>query len=165
MTNLLILSSIVVGVYGALTLLNAVVPSIHLSRALRGRISLSFMFVFTAVGHFLVPEEMAQMLPPFIPLRVEIIYLTGILEIAGAIGLLIPGLERLSSIGLILFLVGILPANIYSSLNSVAFGGSALGPAYLLIRVPFQLFLIGWAYYFGIKLPSEQQTWGRWIWA
>lgn len=161
MTNLLILSLIVVGVYGTLTLLNATVPSVQLSRAFRGRVGLSFMFIFTAVGHFLMPVEMAKMLPSFIPLRVEIIYLTGVLEILGAIGLLIPGLERLSSMALILFLVGILPANIYSSLNSVAFGGNALGPAYLLVRVPFQLFLIGWAYYFGIKLTSEQQPWNR----
>jgi uncharacterized membrane protein len=160
MLQLLILLFIVVGTYGALTLLNATLQSVHLSASLRGRLSLAILFIFTGTSHFLMPEEMAQMLPSFIPLRVEIIYLTGILEILGAIGLLIPGLERLSSIALILFLLGVLPANIYAAITSVEFGGHALGPVYLLIRVPFQVFLIWWAYYFGLKFQS-QQPWVR----
>ncbi len=90
---------------------------------------------------------MAAMLPPAIPYRVELIYLTGVLELLGALGVWIPGLMRLTGVCLILMLVGILPANIYSAINQVEFGGHAAGPAYLLIRVPFQLFLIWWTYF------------------
>lgn len=163
MIQLLTLLFIVVGTYGVLTLLNATVQSVYLSQSLRGRLSLAIFFIFTGTSHFLMPAEMAQMLPSFIPLRVEIIYLTGILEILGAIGVLIPGLERLSSVALILFLFGVLPANIYAAITSVEFGGHALGPVYLLLRVPFQLFLIGWVYYFGLRL-QPQQRWLSWFW-
>jgi uncharacterized membrane protein len=156
MAQLFMLFLIVIGTYSGLTLLNAVVPNVNLSRSLRGRISLAFLFVFTGVSHFLMPEEMAQMLPAFVPFRIEIIYLTGILEIAGAIGLLIPGLEKIASIALILFLLTVLPANVYAAVNYVEFGAHALGPIYLLARVPFQLFLIGWTYYFGIKHDRQQ---------
>ncbi len=90
---------------------------------------------------------MAAMLPPAIPCRVELIYLTGALELLGALGVWIPGLMRLTGVCLILMLVGILPANIFSAINHVEFGGHAAGPAYLLIRVPFQLFLIWWTYF------------------
>jgi uncharacterized membrane protein len=109
------------------------------------------LFIFTGLSHFFMPEEMAQLLPPVIPMRIELIYITGVLEILGAIGLLIPGLARLASLGLILFLIGVLPANIYAAFNYVAFGSHELGPIYLLARIPFQLFLIGWAYYFGLR--------------
>lgn len=66
---------------------------------------------------------MAAMLPPAIPSRVELIYLTGVLELLGALGVWIPGLMRLTGVCLILMLVGILPANIYSAINHVEFGG------------------------------------------
>ena len=158
MGQLLMLLVIIVGTYAGLTLLNRAARSLHLSRSLRGRFSLAVFFLFTGASHFFMPEDMAQMLPASIPMRVEIIYVTGMLEILGAIGLLIPGLERLASGALIVFLLGVLPANMYSAINYVDFGAHADGPIYLLARVPFQVFLIGWAYYFGIKaLPYSQE--------
>lgn len=90
---------------------------------------------------------MAAMLPPSTPYRTALIYITGVLELLGAIGIWIPRLVRLTGICLIMMLVGILPANIYAAINHVDFGGHAAGPAYLLLRVPFQLFLIWWTYF------------------
>jgi uncharacterized membrane protein len=90
---------------------------------------------------------MTAMLPPAVPYRVELIYFTGVLEFLGAVGVWIPRLMRLTGVCLILMLVGILPANIYSAINHVEFGGHSAGPAYLLIRVPFQLFVIWWTYF------------------
>ena len=84
------------------------------------------------------------MLPAFIPYRVEIIYLTGAFELLGAIGVWIPPLTKLTGLLLILMLIGVLPANIYSAINRVDFGGHGAGPVYLLIRIPFQLFVIWW---------------------
>jgi uncharacterized membrane protein len=125
----------------------------RISSSTRARVGLSLFFLFTSLGHFIRTEEMAAMLPPAIPYRVELIYVTGVLELLGAIGVWIPGLMRLTGVCLILMLVGILPANIYSAINHVEFGGHAAGPAYLLIRVPFQLFLIWWIYF------ATEQNW------
>ncbi len=96
---------------------------------------------------------MSQMLPPSLPYRVELIYLTGILELLGAIGVWIPRLTRLTGICLILMLVGVLPANIYSAMSRVDFGGHGAGPAYLLARVPFQVLVIWWTYW------ATEQKW------
>jgi uncharacterized membrane protein len=89
---------------------------------------------------------MAQMLPPFVPFRLELIYVTGILEWLGAVGLWIPRLITTTGVCLIVMLIGVLPANVYAAFNRVDFGGHDLGPAYLLVRVPFQFFVIWWIY-------------------
>ena len=144
--QLLFLLLLLVVPFLVLTLVNRS-TRFRISSSTRARVGLSLFFLFTSVGHFIRTEEMAAMLPPAIPYRVELIYLTGVLELLGALGVWIPGLMRLTGVCLILMLVGILPANIYSAINHVEFGGHAAGPAYLLIRVPFQLFLIWWTYF------------------
>jgi uncharacterized membrane protein len=119
----------------------------------RARVGLSLFFMFTATGHFVKAKEMSQMLPPSVPYRLEIIYVTGIFELLGAIGVWITPLTRLTGFWLILMLVCFLPANIYSAFNHVDFGGHGEGPGYLLFRVPFQFFVIWWTYY------ATEQTW------
>jgi len=93
------------------------------------------------------------MLPAAVPYRVELIYLTGVFELLGAIGVWIPRLRRLTGLLLIIMLIGILPANIYSALQRVEFGGHGAGPLYLLVRVPFQLLVICWTYF------ATEQNW------
>ena len=93
------------------------------------------------------------MLPPWVPYRVELVYVTGVLEPLGALGIWIPSLMRLTGILLILMLIGILPSNIYSAINRVEFGGHDAGPVYLLVRVPFQLLVIWWTYF------ATEQNW------
>ena len=47
----------------------------------------------------------------------------------------------------------VLPSNVYAAFQRIDFGGHGAGPAYLLVRVPLQLFLIGWIYWFAVKQP------------
>lgn len=93
------------------------------------------------------------MLPPAFPYRLDIVYLTGILELLGASGIWVPRLMNLTGTCLILMLLVFLPANIYSAIYRVDFGGHGAGPAYLLARIPFQLFLIWWTYW------ATEQKW------
>ncbi len=118
----------------------------EIAAAKRARVGVTLFFLFTAIGHFVTTEAMAEMIPPSIPYRIELIYFTGVLELLGAIGVWIPRLVRITGLLLIIMLVAVLPANIYSALNRVEYGGHGAGPAYLLVRVPFQLFVIWWTY-------------------
>ena len=117
--------------------------------ALSGRIAMSAMLVFTAIAHVAFTKGMARMLPGFIPYKTIIVYLTGIIEIAAAIGLLIPGIKVLTAWLLISFFILILPANVYAAIKRFDYqkettGGN--GPAYLWFRIPLQVFFIIWVY-------------------
>ncbi len=122
--------------------------------ALSARIAMSVMLLFTAVGHFAFTKGMAMMLPEFIPCKMELVYFTGIIEIIAAIGLFIPTLRVLTAWLLIVFLILVLPANIYAALKNInyqtgAFDGN--GPVYLWFRIPLQLFFIIWIYLSAIR--------------
>ena len=58
---------------------------------LAARIAMSAMLIFTAIGHFAFTKGMTKMLPDFIPFKIAVGYGTEVLEIAAAVGLLIPG--------------------------------------------------------------------------
>lgn len=150
--QLLFLLLLLVAPFLLLTLFGRVSPRFNLPVSTRARIGLSLFFAFTGLGHFIRSREMAEMLPSAVPYRLELIYLTGVLELLGAVGVWIPKLRKLTGICLIVMLVAILPANLYSAINRVAFGGHESGPAYLLVRIPFQLLVIAWTY-----LATEQR--------
>lgn len=122
--------------------------------AVSGRIAMSAMLLFTAIGHFAFSEGMAMMLPGFIPYKMEMVYLTGIIEIAAAIGLLISRFRIITAWLLIVFFLMILPANVYAAINHVDYQKGTFegaGPAYLWFRVPLQILFIVWVYLSSIK--------------
>jgi uncharacterized membrane protein len=153
--QLLFLLLLVVAPYLILTLVGRWVAALRIAPAARARVGVTLFFLFTALGHFIRTAEMAEMVPPPIPYREAVIYVTGVFEVLGAVGVWVPGLSRLAGLCLILMLIGLLPANIYSAVNRVDFGGHGAGPAYLLVRVPFQLFVIWWTYF------ATEQRWFR----
>jgi uncharacterized membrane protein len=122
--------------------------------ALSGRIAMSVMLVFTAVAHFAFTKGMAMMLPGFVPYKTEMVYLTGTIEIAAAIGLLILNLRVTTAWFLIVFFILILPANIYAAIKHIdyqkgTFNGN--GPGYLWFRIPLQILFIVWTYLSAIQ--------------
>lgn len=130
-----------------------------LSVAYLAKFAMSSMLVFTGIGHFVFAEGMAEMLPEIIPFKIEIIYGTGILEIIGAIALLMPDYSRWAGIGLILFLIAILPTNIYAALHHInPITGALDGPGseYLLFRIPLQVFFIIWIYISSVRSNQNQ---------
>ena len=126
----------------------------RLDPALSGRIALAAMLVFTAMAHFAFTRGMAMMLPAFVPAKTAVVYLTGIIEIAAAIGLLITHFRILTGWLLIVFFILILPANIYAAMKHInlekaSFDGEGL--SYLWFRIPLQILFIVWTYLSAIK--------------
>lgn len=118
--------------------------------ALSGRVAMSVMLVTTGIAHFVYVEGMAMMIPEFLPCKMELVYFTGIIEILAAIGLWLSKYYKRIGWLLILFFVLILPANIYGAIHYVDLTTatySGHGPDYLWVRIPMQLFYIGWVYY------------------
>jgi uncharacterized membrane protein len=100
---------------------------------------------------------MVAMLPDAIPAKCEIVYFTGLCELAAVIGLVWTRFSKLTSIMLIIFFIAILPANIADALKGDS-GGFGHGPLYLLIRIPEQILYIWWVWYFGIRRNTRQPT-------
>lgn len=122
--------------------------------SLSGRIAMSVMLVFTAIAHFAYTEGMAMMLPEFIPYKNFVVYFTGIVELAAAIGLLLPKYKKLTAWLLIIFFVLILPANIYAAMHQVNYqtgNYDGKGLDYLWLRIPVQIFYIVWTWFFAIR--------------
>ena len=127
----------------------------NLDYGLAGKTGMCAMLLLTAFGHFKFVDGMANMLPSFIPFKKVIIYFTGIIEIAAAIGLWLPSLQVLTGWLLIVFFIIILPANISAALRGIDYQkGTADGPGltYLWFRIPLQLLFVAWVYNFIIYL-------------
>ena len=120
-----------------------------------GTLGLTLVFAFTGIGHFIKTEPMVEMIPAFIPQRHAIIYITGVVELAAAILVLLHRYRRQVGWFIILMLLSFLPFNLYAAVNHVPMGGHEWGPVYLLIRVPLQLILIVWTYWFTIKWQNQ----------
>lgn len=137
-----------------LSLIFTKITTSHFDFLFAGRLALSIMLVFTSIGHFKFTDGMMKMLPDFIPAKKMIVYITGFLEIMAAVGIFIPSLRYATGILLILFLVLILPSNIYAAkrkLNYETGDYTGKGLSYLWFRIPFQIVLILWTYYFVVK--------------
>ncbi len=119
-----------------------------------GRGALVIMFLFTGTSHFTsMKYDFAAMIPAPLPNDLWVIYLSGVFEIAGAVGLLIPRTRKLAGICLVLLLVALFPANVYAALSEVPLRGEAATP--LWIRTPMQLLYIGMVWWTSIKERNE----------
>lgn len=126
-------------------------PWLALRSRAAGAFGLGILFIFTGVGHFIQTAPMAQMLPEFVPFRVPLVYLTGLLEFAIAAGFFIPATRRLAGWAAAAVLVLFFPANIYAAFAHVPMGGHAWGPVYLLIRAPLQAAIVAWVWWFTLR--------------
>lgn len=119
-----------------------------------GRVAMAVMLVFTACGHFFFAEGMSRMVPEFIPMKVPIIWATGIAECLFAIALFAPAYRWIVGWALLAFLVLILPANIKAALDHLNYQtGEYDGPglSYLWFRIPLQLVFMAWVYWSVIR--------------
>ncbi|WP_084958109.1 hypothetical protein [Thermoactinospora rubra] len=121
---------------------------------------LAVMLVLTACAHF-VPEsvtvmpnhaDLVRMVPPFVPFPSATVYLTGVLELAGAAGLVAPATRRAAGLALALLFVALLPANVYAAVSETPFAGEAATP--LWRRVPEQALYIAVALWAALRSPA-----------
>lgn len=115
---------------------------------------LCIFFVFAGVMHFVNPDFYLKMMPPYLPWHLGLVYLSGVFEIVLGILLIIPKYTRLAAWGLIALLIAVFPANIYLAMNPQLMPNAS--PTAHLIRLPFQLVFIAWAWWF--TRPIRQQS-------
>lgn len=104
------------------------------------------IFVAAGVFHFLRPAAFARVVPPFLPYPLALVYISGVAEILGGLGVLMPSVRPWAGIGLIALLVAVFPANVYMALEPKT-AGMGFAPAWLWLRLPVQLVLIVWVWW------------------
>lgn len=127
-------------------------PQHRRKETLRGILALSLVIV--GITHFLRPEQYARIVPPPFP-PLSSVYLSGVFEILGGIGLLIPGLSVTAAWCLIALFIGVFPANLYMTFHNIKIDGIPQSPTLYWLRLPLQAVLIGWAYWY-TRNPQTQ---------
>jgi uncharacterized membrane protein len=126
-------------------LLGAAGVALFASWLVSARAALAVMFLFTAVSHFApMKRDLVAMVPPMLPRPDVLVFLTGLAELAGAVGLLIPATRFWAASGLIALLVLMLPANINAARRRVLLRGRPATPLWL--RLPMQVLFVAWAW-------------------
>ncbi len=102
-------------------------------------------FVAAGIMHFVRPDFYLKIMPPYIPLHLEMVYLSGVAEILLGAMLMFRDTERLAGWGLIALLIAVFPANIYAYQHQDLLPAP---PLLHLLRLPLQGLLILWAYWY-----------------
>ncbi|MFC7548274.1 DoxX family membrane protein [Plantactinospora sp. GCM10030261] len=93
------------------------------------RVGLAVMFVVTGLAHFVGRrDDLVAMVPPRMPRPDLLVTITGVLELAGAAGLLVPATARLAAGGLALLMIAMFPANVSAARRHLTLGGRPVTP-------------------------------------
>jgi uncharacterized membrane protein len=104
---------------------------------------LAIAMIAVGVLHFVNPDPFVEIVPPWLPAALVLVYVSGVFEIAGGAGLLIERTRRFAAFGLIALYVAVFPANIQMAIQ----GDPEIPDWALYLRLPFQLVFIAWAYW------------------
>jgi uncharacterized membrane protein len=106
-------------------------------------------FLVAGLLHFLRPKPYVSIVPAALPRKLEIVYASGVAELAGAAGVMLPGTRRLAGWWLIATLLAIFPANVNMAVNAERY--RRIPEALLWLRLPLQALLIAWAWRVAVK--------------
>lgn len=110
---------------------------------------LALFMIVGGINHFLNPEFYQRMMPPYIPAPEFMVALSGVIEVALGIALLIPRTRVLAAWGIVALLIAVFPANIHMFMNQNQW--PEVPPIFTVVRLPLQALFIAWAWMFTRK--------------
>lgn len=110
------------------------------------RLLLGYLFVGAGALHFYAPGAYERIMPPYLPLHRELVYLSGACEILGGLGMLSERTRPAAGIVLMLLLLAVWPANLQMLLDAYAEHKPSWWLVLLWARLPLQLVLIWWVW-------------------
>jgi uncharacterized membrane protein len=104
-------------------------------------------FVFAGIMHFVKTRAYQRIVPPYLPRPREIVYVSGVAEIAGGLATMHPATRRAGSLWSIATLLAVFPANVHMAIEAERFEKAVPGGRKALYaRLPVQLLFIAWAW-------------------
>ena len=101
----------------------------------------SAVFITAGILHFTKTSFYLKIVPPYIPWHLAMVQISGVCEILGGLGLLIPLTRRAAAWGLVALLIAVFPANVYMVTDPVAAGAASMSPVLLWGGCRYSLFL------------------------
>ncbi|RZM78657.1 DoxX family protein [Leptolyngbya iicbica] len=120
---------------------------------------LAVCMVVAGVLHFAQSTPFIRIVPDFLPAPAALVYISGAIEILLGIGLLVPATRQFAAWGLVALFIAVFPANLNMAINHIKIAGIPDAWWFQAIRLPFQLVLIAWAYWYtrpGRPAPSSE---------
>lgn len=109
-------------------------------------------FMGGGITHFTSPDFYVNIMPPYIGWHLEIVYVSGVFEILGALGILFPATRQLAGNCLILLTLAVTPANIHMWMNPQLFPDVSV--TFLNIRLVVQVLLLA-CIWWSTRMPVE----------
>jgi uncharacterized membrane protein len=114
-------------------------------------VPMALFYVLAGVMHFVAPPFYLQMMPPWLPAHSLLVQISGVAEIVGGLGLLVPATRVAAAWGIIALLIAVFPANLHIATHGILLQGL---PAWMppptttanWVRLPLQGLLIAWAW-------------------
>lgn len=117
---------------------------------------LAAFFIVAGANHFRTPEIYLGMMPSWLPAPGVMNAVSGVAEILGGLGLLVPATRRLAGWGLIALLVAVFPANLHVALQG-HMPGTTFSPLVLWLRLPFQAVFIAGVWWVALREPHPRR--------
>ena len=102
-------------------------------------------FILIGIEHFREPQKFVDIVPKYMPFALFLVYLTGVMEIAGGLGIIYPETREIAGRLMVLFLLAIYPANFNMWINDIPYNGTRLTTQGHLFRLSIQILLINGA--------------------
>lgn len=112
------------------------------------QIILAIGMIIVGALHFTSPEGFEKIVPDYLPYHLTLVYLSGLLEVLGGVGLLIPRVSRFAAWLLVVLYIAVFPANLYQAVNNIPVLVLPHDPPLKELRLPFQAVLVTWAWWF-----------------
>jgi len=109
---------------------------------------LTIFMVGAGANHFIAPDAYVGMMPAALPAPLTLVYVSGIAEMLGGLGLILPATRKLAAWGLVALFIAVFPANLNMAINHLPLGTTAVPTWALWARLPLQVVLIAWAWSF-----------------
>ena len=122
------------------------------------RLALSVLFLLAGVAHFRTPGPFLKIMPPALPYPLFLVYLSGLFEILGGLGIMIEKTRFVAGWGLVALLIAVFPANIYMAVEGVGFAGLEPDPVALWLRLPLQFVFMAVTWWVSRPEPDERKS-------